>query len=629
MHVSNVYRILPVLLSALLMSVMTTGAWGAEEARARRVLIVHSFGPSAPPFTTHSTAFESAIARELGSAVDLDQVSLDVARYAQPDMEEAFAEYLTKRFSKWQPDLVVPIGSPAGRFVAKFRDRLFPKMPVVYNGMDKRTLPADAFANNATFVGESFDLKGLVEDMLQLDPQTNHVVVILGATPLERYWSEQFRQEFKVFEGKVKFTWVNDLTFQQMQDLVSKLPPHSFVLLGLLLRDASGVTYNQDDALSRLHAVSAAPINGMFQHQVGLGIVGGRLYQGELEGVEGARAAARILRGEPASSIPPLVIGTAKPTYDWRELMRWGISESQLPPGSVVLFRQLTAWQRYRWPLAAAAGVVLAQALLLFAMLVQLRRRRSAEVARQRAEAETQQKRSELAHVTRVATLGELSGTLAHEVNQPLTAILSNSAAGIRLLDAPEPNVQEVRAALSDIREDTERAAEVIRRLRHMIKRDTPDFTKIDLNHVVETVERIVHSDAIMHGVTVDLDLAAGLPPIHGDNIQLQQVILNLMLNAFTSMRVSRCNGTPRLIVRTCSIDESNVRVEVQDRGTGIVPERLETIFDPFVTSKPDGLGMGLSICRSIVERHDGKIWAANNPDGGATFVFTLPAARA
>src|SRR6478735_6353563 len=131
---------------ALLLAAATTGAWGADQERSRRVLMVHSFGSSAPPFTTHSTAFESAIKRELGpDAVDLDEVSLAMARYSQPDMEEAFAEFLGKRMSTWQPDLVVPIGSPAGKFVAKYRGRLFPQTPVVYTGMDRRTLPADPF----------------------------------------------------------------------------------------------------------------------------------------------------------------------------------------------------------------------------------------------------------------------------------------------------------------------------------------------------------------------------------------------------------------------------------------------------------------------------------------------------
>jgi hypothetical protein len=276
------------LLCALFLAGGTPGAWGADGQPERpwRVLLVHSFGSSAPPFTTHSTAFESTLKRELGTAVDLDEVSLDMARYVQPDMEEAFAEFLGKRMLQWQPDLVVPIGSPAGKFVAKFRDKLFPQTPVIYTGMDRRTLPADAFANNATFVGEDFDLKGLMEDILQLDPETNQVVVILGATSLERFWTRAFQEAFEPFAGRVKFSYVNDLSFDQMLDLVSKLPPHSFVLLGLFMRDASGVTYNEDDALLRLHAVSQAPINGLYQHQMGLGILGGRLYQGELEGVE-------------------------------------------------------------------------------------------------------------------------------------------------------------------------------------------------------------------------------------------------------------------------------------------------------------------------------------------------------
>jgi len=136
-------------------------------------------------------------------------------------------------------------------------------------------------------------------------------------------------------------------------------------------------------------------------------------------------------------------------------------------------------------------------------------------------------------------------------------------------------------------------------------------------------VERIAHGDANLHKVTVHLDLSPGVRPVKGDSVQLQQVILNLMLNAFSAMT----DGARRLIVRTGSPDPSSVLVEVQDSGTGIPAEKLETLFDPFVTSKPDGLGMGLSICRSIIERHGGRISAANNPDRGATFAITLPAA--
>src|SRR4051812_40012751 len=168
----NTRGLLRLLLLLCGMSCLATSRASAGEAeQSKRVLLVHSFGSSAPPFTTHSTAFETTLTQEMGKHVDLDEVSLDMARYAQPDMEEPFADLLQKRLAKWQPDLVVPIGSPAGRFVARFRDRLFPQTPILYTGMDKRTLPPDAFQNNATFVGEEFDLKGLVEDILQLQPE--------------------------------------------------------------------------------------------------------------------------------------------------------------------------------------------------------------------------------------------------------------------------------------------------------------------------------------------------------------------------------------------------------------------------------------------------------------------------
>jgi two-component system sensor kinase FixL len=227
-----------------------------------------------------------------------------------------------------------------------------------------------------------------------------------------------------------------------------------------------------------------------------------------------------------------------------------------------------------------------------------------------------------------VATLGELTGTLTHELGQPLSAILNNAYAGVRLLEAPEPDLQEVRSALTDICEVTERAGDVIGGLRAMLRRDSTaaGVTNVDVNNVIRVVERIARGDANLHKVTVHLDLSADVRPVKGDSIQLQQVILNLMLNAFSAMSDTGLDGVRRVIVRTNSIDAAKVRIDVQDSGSGIAVEKLQSIFDPFITSKPEGLGLGLSICRSIVERHGGAISAANNPDRGATFSITLPA---
>ena len=551
-----------------------------------------------------------------GERIDLDEVSLDMARYAQPDMEEPFVEFLLKRLAKWQPDLVVPVGSPAGRFVAKYRDRLFPHTPVIYTGMDQRTLPPGAF-QNATFVGEDFKLAGLVEDILELAPDTNHIVVVLGASPLERYWATEFRQTFAPFTNRVSFTWVNDLTFDQMLEQVAKLPPRSFILLALLIRDAAGVTHNEDEALQRLHAVASAPINGLYQHQLGLGIVGGRLYQAEVQGAESARIAIRILQGEPVANFPPMIVPAQGPRYDWRELQRWNINEDRLPPDSEILFRQPTVWERYRWWIAGALFILALQAAMIAGLLLQRTRRHRAEAALQR-------NREELAHVTRVSTVGELTTSVAHELNQPLGAILSNAEAAEMFLAAEPPALDEVRDILADIRKDDQRASEVIRRMRNLLRKHDLAPKSIEINEAVEEVLRLLSIDASARKVAMKFERTAGLPRIWCDPVHFQQVVLNLVLNGIEAMA-----GLPeekrQVVVRTGPANNGTVKIAVADSGPGIPVDSVPKLFEPFFTTKKEGMGMGLSIARTIVEAHHGQIWAENNGGVGATFYFTVP----
>ena len=219
--------------------------------------------------------------------------------------------------------------------------------------VDRRLLPSGALEKNAAYIGQEIDLPGFLEDMLQVAPATKNIAVVVGATPLEHLWQEAFQKAAEPLAGRIKFTYYSDLSFDQMKERVSTLPPDSYIFFLLLLRDAAGVTLNADEALQRLHAVAHAPINSIFDHQLGLGIVGGRLYQGERVGKEAADVAIRILHGEPASSFPPRLFERLPPRYDWRELQRWKINEKLLPPGSTVLFREPTVWERYRaWIIA-------------------------------------------------------------------------------------------------------------------------------------------------------------------------------------------------------------------------------------------------------------------------------------
>lgn len=244
---------------------------------------------------------------------------------------------------------------------------------------------------------------------------------------------------------------------------------------------------------------------------------------------------------------------------------------------------------------------------------------------RKRAELETQLHRSELAHVTRIATMGELATSLAHELNQPLTAILSNVQAAQRFLAADAPDLGMVREILADVVQDDVRAGEVIHRMRALLRNERPNVRALDVGELLRDVASLVHSDAILRNNRVALDVTPGLRPVRGDRIQLQQVVLNLLLNAFDAMK--DCPANERHVVVRAAPDGAHVlRIAVRDRGAGVSRDALERIFEPFYTTKPGGLGMGLSISRSIVDAHGGRLWAENNTERGATFSFTLPA---
>ena len=243
--------------------------------------------------------------------------------------------------------------------------------------------------------------------------------------------------------------------------------------------------------------------------------------------------------------------------------------------------------------------------------------------ARRHAEEALAQQRTELAHLSRVAMLGELSGSLAHELNQPLAAILSNAQAAQRFLAQSPGDLAEVSAILQDIVHDDKRAGDVIRRLRLLLRKDLMEHVPLDVNEIVQDVLRLMRSDLVNRNVTVSTQLEPALPPVTGDRVQLQQVLLNLLINGCDALDGLHARER-HLAVRT-TFANGCIEVAVADRGRGIAPGDIERVFTPFVTTKPHGMGLGLAICRTIVDTHSGKIWAAPNAGAGTTFHFTLP----
>jgi C4-dicarboxylate-specific signal transduction histidine kinase len=302
-------------------------------------------------------------------------------------------------------------------------------------------------------------------------------------------------------------------------------------------------------------------------------------------------------------------------------LQRWGISESRLPSGSKVYFRDPTLWEQYQWQIMLIASVVLMQATLIVWLLYEYRRRRIAE-------AQALQRMHELVRMNRFAVAGQLSASIAHEMRQPLTAISSSAQAGLNWLKRRVPNVGQVRDVLEAVVKESHRADDVLKSVRAMFKNEPTTRTKVNLNELIAQVVSIAASPIKSKKVTLEINLTNGvLPLVKADPIQLHQAILNLVMNAVEAMERSG-NRTRHLRIQTEPGKDGSIAVKIVDSGQPVDPEVIEKMFQPFFTSKPDGMGMGLSICKTIVEAHGGRMTATAKKPRGMEIQIILPLDR-
>ena len=587
-------------------------------AQPKRVLLLHSFGPQFVPWTFFAAQFREELFKQSPHKIDLYEASLEGSRFQQPGEQGPIVDYLVTLFGERKLDVIVTLGAPAAFFVQKYRAQFFPSTPLIIGSPERRAVDYTKLTPNDAPVAVALDFEKWVGSILEVLPDTTHIAWAVGASPLERFWTEEFRRASQPFSERVSFEYFNDLRFEEMLKRVSELPTRSAIFYVDLRVDAAGVPLDRDSVLPRLRQATKAPIFSYIDSYLGSGIVGGPMLSSETVGRLMAQAAIRILNGEKAGdlNIPPVLPGAAQ--YDWRELQYWKISESRLPPGSIVRFREPTAWAQYRWQIALASAVVLLQGGLILGLLHERRRRLHAEV-------QSRQRSAELAHINRFSTAGELTATIAHEMNQPLGAILTNVETAEAIVRSASPDLKEIEDILADIRRDDVRAGEVIARLRSLLKKAPFELKHIDLNEVARDTIRLLSALAIARKVSLTSFIAPEPLLIKGDLIQLQQVILNLIVNAMDAMS-SMPTAARRIAVSTAR-DGNSAELSVSDVGHGIPVEKLKEVFEPFFTTKSEGMGMGLSIARTIVETHGGRLTAENNTGCGATFRITLPLA--
>jgi signal transduction histidine kinase len=602
------------LIAALLLSLAT--AIPAHAEPPKRVLLLHSWGPEFGDL--YAKDMRVQLGRQLSGHLELYEEWLVSARFADRQEDAAFASYLNTLFAAHPLDLVITLGAPAANFVQRYHQSLFRSTPELLTDVEERRASSPSLTPNQTVVAGSVSFPAMVENILRVRPQTSMVAVVIGNSPIEKYWVGQIRDTLEPFRKRLTVTFLTDLPFSEVLRRVATLPPGSAIFYVLLSPEVEGIPLDEDTALAQLHAAANAPMFSYADAYLGKGIVGGPLLSGEEQGRETVSAAARLLSGEPASDVRMRPISLGRPEFDWRELRRWNIRESALPPGSRIVFREPSSWERYRWLLLSVAAVLVLETALIVMLLHERRRRRQAEMSSHRHLAE-------LARMNRRSTVGELSASIAHELAQPLSAILRNTEAAAMILHGgSRSDFNELEDIMNDIARDQRRASEVIRRLRSLLANTPSETHAVDLNELVEEVFQFLSAQAASHRVTLTTSLSPRELIVSGDRIQLQQVVLNLVINSIEAMG-SASSGERTITGRTSLVDDTTVEVSIEDSGPGITPEKIDQIFEPFFTTKDAGMGMGLSIARTIIASHGGRIWAANRREGGAVLRFTMP----
>lgn len=721
---------------ALAVFVMWALVAHAAEPASTGVLIVHSNQRITPAGIVIENTLRSLVPGALQRPVELFSEYLDMEWASTDTFAAAQAEFLRQKYGERNIRVIVASAPQALQFIAKYRDRMLPGVPVVHLAMPKDQLERASFPPD--IIGKSVDLDptSTLELALRLHPEARRLVIVLGAAERDRVWEQRLRKALGRLEGLVEVEYLRGLPTATVARQLGALPKDTIVFTPGYFVDGAGEVRTPRQSLEVIAPASVAPMYGPLDTFLGTGIVGGYMTPYEEQSKEAAAIVVRLLNGTPPAAIPSSSVA-AVPMVDWRAVRRFGIDERLLPADAVVKNREPTAWDKYRFEISVGVAIVLMQFGLIAALMIERRTRvrmataleesqkrmtlaahaaklsiwmwdvardkvrpagRSRQLeaeravpfeevveraypadrdeleravkkalatgeeidveyrmiaadgdvrwiaARGRAEKNddrqllgvaidiTERKRAELRavedrnalrHMTRVSMLGQLSASIAHQLNQPLAAILGNAEAARKMLGRENVDLVELREICNDIVTQDNRAAEVIRRLGALYKRGDLKMEPLDLNDLIRETLDLLRAELLIRHVTPITELAQSLPPVDGGSIQLQQVMLNLVINAADAMSEKKIEQR-RLTIRT-EVVAAEVRLCVIDNGSGIAADDLPNIFDAFWSTKAGGMGIGLAICQSIVAAHHGRMTASNNPNGGATFCIGLP----
>jgi signal transduction histidine kinase len=585
--------------------------WGpSSEAAERHVLVLQSAERGNLTIDYFTEDFRAAVDAAGSVSVTMTQFVVNPSGFAQIP-EQAIVEYLRSAFAnRPPPDLVMTVGGPAAAFARRFMHDVFPGSLLLFAAVDERFLQGAPLARHEAAVAVVNDMPGIVDDILQLLPETSTVFMVIGSGPLDRFWRQQLEIDFQRFGNRVNFIWPEGLSLAEILRDVAALPPNSAVFYLTFGADPANAAYSEARVLADIRAAANAPLFGSQGVLLGHGIVGGRLLLIDELGRIAADVALRLMKGESSATIRTPSQRPGGPVFDWRELQRWGITEARLPLGSVVRFRERGIWDRFKWTIIVGGSVVVAQALLIGALLISRAKRRRAEALLRQNVTALDTARGALSNLSRsLMEAQEQERTrIARELHDDVSQRMTFVAMGLAQLRGALPaNATEAQELARSVQDTVVALGLDVQRMSHRMHSSKVELT--GLSAAAESFCREVSSHHDVEIEYVQADVPGRLP--EGVGISVFRVLQEALANALKHSGARHCRVTLRGSVDTlmleivddgCGFDTA---AGLQGHGLGLISmqERLKLVHGDFVIESKVGGGTTVRATVPLVPR--------------------------
>ena len=600
----------------LLWAVTALSCAGAQaDPLPRSVLIVDQSGAGTTAYAQMVDAFRSNLQIHADPALTVYHEKLDLNVFGGPSYRQSLEAFIHEKYRGRAIGIIVALGEKALECAISMREKEQLDIPIVFAVVSDQAPRLSTLPPNVTGRTVHVSFANYVKAARALVPELKEIALL--GDPLKRQAvRSHFETELAALD--LKIIDLTGLPIRTLKERIAHLPADAAVVYTTINLDGDNNTITPREALRLLSQHANRPIVVDVATYLEDGATGGFVIWPATIGRETAELTTQVFNAAGAAQIPLAASAAMKPAFSWPQLRKWQIDESSLPAGSEVLFREIGFWQTYRWQILLFGLALALQSVLIISLLYEDRRRRTAEI-------ESSQLRAELAHLDRMATAGELSASIAHEIRQPLAAIVAFGTAGLRWLEREKPDLAEARKSLSTIVDEGHRADQVISNVRAMFKPDDRPPMTINANKLVRKVLSLSSTDIRKNDTVLKLDLDESAPLlVSGNEVQLQQVLLNLIANAVDAMKP--VGDRPRVLgIVSEPVGADTVVIAVQDTGGGIDPKNMARVFEPFVTTKATGMGLGLAICKSIIESHSGRLTVATAAPHGTIFRIVLP----